>query len=153
MKIFDTFDIVWEKTSEGTVGFYKSLPKKLFNPTMMKNLAIAKMTNIKLISAYFKEQPVVFSPVLWVLFDSSDSLEFIGVYASECLDNYEDISSDNNELYLLPSVCIRKAFWNKSEDLKQFNSADNKKQYILGENQTISNIYFFNYEQIPLIKK
>ena len=92
MNIFsNSFDLIWEKSFGNKIGFYKPVPRKIFTPSMMKKLAVAKMTSIKLISANFKENPIIFEPLLWILLDCSDLLEFNGIYTSEYFDNDENI--------------------------------------------------------------
>jgi hypothetical protein len=115
----------------------------------MRNLAISKMVDVKLISADFKENIFFFYPLVWLLLDSVSNIKFIGVYATED----EDISDNSNRLDISPSFCIRKAFWSKSEDVSNFQHADDKKKYILGENQILSNVYFINSTHLPEIEQ
>ena len=136
-------DLIWEKNFGGAVGIYQAPKKVVFTPGLMKNLAISKMTDIKLISADFKENTVFFTPLVWLLLDSGSSVEFFGVYDTE-LSKDDGVSDRSSELETLPDLCIRKAFWNQSEDIKNFQFADDKKKYILGEIQTLSKIIFIN---------
>ncbi|WP_414530343.1 hypothetical protein [Nodularia chucula] len=136
-------DLIWEKNFGGAVGIYKAPKKFVFTPALMKNLAISKMTDVRLISADFNENTVFFTPLVWLLLDSGSSVEFFAVYATE-LSKDEGVSDSSSELKTLPNFCIKKAFWNKSEDIKNFQLADDKKKYILGETQTFSNIIFID---------
>jgi hypothetical protein len=136
-----SLDLIWEKNFGGAVGIYKTPKRFAFTPALMKNLAISKMTDVRLISADFNEDTVIFTPLVWLLLDSGSSLEFFGVYASE-LSNDEGVSDSSTELESLPDYCIKKAFWSKSEDIEKFQLADDKKKYILGDTQTLSNIIF-----------
>ncbi|MBW4650556.1 MAG: hypothetical protein KME06_17980 [Kastovskya adunca ATA6-11-RM4] len=140
-------DLIWEKTFGGAVGIYKPQKKIAFTPALMKKLAISKMTDVVLISADFDDAPVVFTPLVWLLLDSGASVEFFGVYATELSNNKVD--SNSNELENLPAFCIKKAFWSKLEDIKNFQLADDKKKYILGATQTFSNIVFINFAHCP----
>ncbi len=134
-------DLIWEKNFGGAVGIYKVPKKVVFTPALMKSLAISKMTDVRLISADFNENTVFFTPLVWLLLDSSSSVEFFGVYATE-ISKDEGVSYSSSELETLPDFCIKKAFWNKSEDIKRFQLADDKKKYVLGETQTLSNMIF-----------
>jgi hypothetical protein len=137
MENTSNLDLLWEKTFGTSVGIYNAAKKIVFTPTLMKKLAISKMIDVTLISADFHEYPVVFTPLLWVMLDSFSNVEFFGVY----LNDDED-TNNSTELERLPSFCIRKAFWNRQEDIENFQLADDKKKYILGEKQTLSNVIF-----------
>jgi hypothetical protein len=132
-------DIVWEKNNGGYIGFYKPQKKVVFTPSLMKNLAISKMIDIKLISADFNDISATFTPSTWLLFDSISNVDFFGVYTN-------DEASYGN-----PSFCIRKSSWNKLEDINNFKNADDKKKYITGETQIISNIFFVDSVLLPEI--
>jgi hypothetical protein len=147
METHKNLDLIWEKSFGGSVGIYKAPKKVVFTPALMKNLAISKMIDIRLISADFKESPVVFTPLLWLLLDSVSNIEFFGVYAN----NDEDFSDNSNQLDISPSFCVRKVLWSKHEDIYNFQNADDKKKYILGDNQVISNICFINSTHLPEI--
>ncbi|MBW4504986.1 MAG: hypothetical protein KME64_00470 [Scytonematopsis contorta HA4267-MV1] len=138
-------DLIWEKTFGGYVGIYKTPSKVVFTPALMKKLAISKMIDVKLISADFKENPVIFSPLLWLLFDSNFNMEFVGVYAND-----EDVRADSNS-DVSPSFCIRKVSWSKAEDIGNFQKAGDKKEYVLGENQVVSNVLFIDPIHFPEI--
>lgn len=141
-------DLIWEKNFGGAVGIYKPQKKIVFTPALMKKLAISKMIDVILISADFNEAPVVFTPLVWLLLDSGSSVDFFGVYATELSKNESD-SDRSSELENLPDFCIKKAFWSKSEDIKKFQLADDKKKYVLGETQTLSNMIFINSVHCP----
>jgi len=136
-------DLIWEKNFGGAVGIYKAPKKFIFTPALMKKLAISKMTDIRLISADFNKNTVFFTPLVWVLLDSGSRVEFFGVYATE-MSTDEGTSDNSSELETSPNFCIKKAFWSKSEDIEKFQLADDKKKYILGETQTLSNMIFIN---------
>ncbi|MBD2607976.1 hypothetical protein H6G81_26535 [Scytonema hofmannii FACHB-248] len=147
METPENLDLIWEKAVGGYVGIYKAQKKVIFTPTLMKNLAISKMMDVRLISADFKGSPVVFTPLFWLLLDSISNIEFFGVYSN----NDEDFSDNSNNLDISPPFCIRKALWSKSEDIYNFQNADDKKKYILGENQVISNVFFIDSTHVPEI--
>ncbi|MDJ0674654.1 MAG: hypothetical protein QNJ36_04510 [Calothrix sp. MO_167.B42] len=151
MEAPENLDLMWEKTFGGHVGIYKPRKKVRFTPTLMRNLAISKMVDVKLISAEFQENTFWFEPLVWLLFDSVSNIEFIGVYATDT-DN-EDISDNSSKLDICPSFCIRKSSWSKSEDIYNLQHADDKKKYILGENQIYSNVFFIDSTHLPEIEK
>lgn len=134
-------DLIWEKTFGGALGIYIAPKKVVFTPGLLKKMAISKMIDVTLISADFNENTVFFTPLIWLLLDYGISVEFFGVYATESSED-ECVSDSGSELGNLPNFCIKKAFWSKLEDLKKFQMASDKKKYILGESQTISNIIF-----------
>jgi hypothetical protein len=86
---------------------------------------------------------------LWLLLDHrASSLEFLGVYATE-FPNKEDANNIPNGEDNVPSFCIRKSLWNRSEDIANCQLADNKEEYIIGKKQTFSQVIFINSRQVP----
>lgn len=150
MTTIKNLDLTWEKIVGGAFGVYKVPKKIVFTPTLMKRLAIAKMTDVSLISADFHETPIIFAPRLCLLLDFFSRLEFFGVYDADVSTN-EDASDSINELKDLPDFCIRKVWWNKAEDIENFQIADDKEQYILSDKQTLSNVIFIKSTQVPEI--
>jgi hypothetical protein len=143
MEETQNLDLVWEKFFGGVSGIYKPSPRIIFTPALMKKLAFSKMTDITLISAYFNKNPLLFYPLIWLLLDTGSSMSFFGVYATDTSED-ESVSDSRSELDNLPDFCIKKTFWSKSEDITNFQRADDKKKYILGETQTRSNMIFIN---------
>lgn len=137
-------NLKWEKTSEEKTGVL--IPqKRIFNPFILKRIAMSKMTSISLITGDFNGSSVSFSPLFWVLMDASSSIDFIGVYAADTLEldlDSENIIIDDDRHSSLPLVCIRKATWNQAEDLENFKLASDKNQYIISDTQMNCNASF-----------
>jgi len=138
-------NLIWEKAYCGKGGIYKSSKKLVLTPTLLKRLAISKMTDVTLISADFQDNCVLFSPHVCLLLDFSSRLEFFGAYVADTSEE----KNTNDKIDELPSLCIRKCFWSKSEDIEKIQLAEDKEEYILGEKQTLSNIIFLNSAKFP----
>ena len=155
MKKPQRLDLVWEQSHNHKSAFCKDMEKpKLVGgaiPMLMRTLALAKMTDVTLISGDFNESFQMFYPQLSLLFNhNSKVLEFFGVYTSDFLFNYfSDYPNEEDESIDEPCFCIRRVTWDKLDDLKHFQLASNKIDYILSEKQTTSNVIFLNRQQCP----
>ena len=130
-------DLIWEKTKDGTFAHYQEIGKMLPRP-LLKQIALSKILDVKIISAKFHEITAVFEPQVLLLLDHVSRLEFFGIYDS----SYESDESDN-----LPFLCCRKVTWSKRDDWESFNAADKKSNYLLTDKQLVSEIFFLNTEQ------
>jgi hypothetical protein len=135
------FETPWEKDCNANKAILKELDTLKINPALSKKLALLKMTDITLISGYFQERQLLFYPSAWVLFDSSDKLEFFGLYSREL--------EQNNIQDVFPQVCLRKACWMKDIDIKAYKTATTPDEYIenhlLTDKHIISQNRFLNY--------
>lgn len=114
---------------------------------MLKRMALAKMTDITLLSAEFQDNVVLFEPRVSILLDMNTHVEFRGIY---------QIHRDNEDpqeipVQSLPSLALRQASWIRDNDFKQFNMATNKRAYIESEQQVLSRIIFTTPELQPTI--
>lgn len=135
------FECPWEKDQNGNKAIFKELDGLKINPTLSKKLALLKMTDITLMSGYFQERQILFYPSAWVLFDSSDKLNFFGLYSREL--------EQNNIQDIFPQVCLRKACWMKNIDINAYKTAKTPdeyiKNYLLTDKHVISQNIFLNH--------
>ena len=135
------FEIPWEKDINDNKAIFKEIDKLKINPAFSKKIALLKLTSITLISGFFQEKQLLFYPYASILFDSSDKLEFFGLY---CRELNQDSIQDK-----FPVICIRKSSWIKSADRKAYKKAKTSEEYVskylLSEQHTISNNTFLNY--------
>jgi len=127
----------WENLVSGSNAFVKLYKTKRFNTALSKKLAFLKMEDITLMSDEFDGELVLFYPWTWVILESSGKLEFLGVYHSD--------ESDDNDAENLPTICIRKANWNKKREREVLQSlGDNTTlgEYFFGESHVKSEIFF-----------
>ncbi|MBW4536019.1 MAG: hypothetical protein KME09_18950 [Pleurocapsa minor HA4230-MV1] len=138
----------WEKDCNGNKAILKELDRLKINPALSKKIALLKMTDITLISGYFHKRQLLFYPSTWVLFDSSDRLEFLGLYSREL--------EQNNIKDVFPLACLRKAGWSKDIDITAYKTAKTPEEYIknylLTEEHMISQNIFLNYDlALPIL--
>ena len=150
------FELPWEKDGRGNKAIYKEKRTFTIGFGLSKSFALSKMTEIDAISADFGEQKRSFYPSAWILFDSSDKLEFFGLYSREPffgLDSKEweqNLTQDD-----LPVAFLRKATWTISIERQAYKVATTPEEYIrkhlLGEKHVVTNNRFLNYENATLI--
>ncbi len=99
--------------------------------------------SINMISASFKDSTVTFEPWLTVFIEQPTGAEFFGAYKLAFPSEDEDYETS------LPNLCLRRSNWNRKADLKRYQAALNKKDYIEGDEQISSEISFFSiaYQQ------
>lgn len=143
---FKEQQLFWEKDSEGKNAIYKNISEIKINPNFSRNLAILKMIDVTAISASFQERSDNFYPLAWVLFDSSNKLNFFGVYARDV----EEIESEEEV-----SICLRKSFWSKNSAAQAYKASSNAQDYmkthLLSEKHIISNNMFCRRKDCPEI--
>ena len=130
-------DIIWEKTKDGTFAYYQEMGK-ILPRRLLKQIALSKILDVKIISAEFHEISAVFEPQVLLLLDGVSRVEFFGTY---------DSSDESDESDNVPSLCCRKVTWSKRDDWESFNASDKKSNYILTDKQLVSEICFLNTEQ------
>jgi hypothetical protein len=140
--------VTWEQTADGVLVQLKNSQRPITKGNfMLKRVALAKMTDITLLSADFHGDVVLFEPRVSVLLDMSSHVEFRGLY---------QIHADREEqqeapVQSLPSLALRQATWIRDDDFKHFNGAANKRAYIEGTQQVHSRITFTTPELQPEI--
>ena len=134
-------ELPWEQDCKGNKAIFKKQENFKIIPSLSKKIALLKMTDITLISGYFQEKQLLFYPLVWVLFDLSDRLEFFGIYSQDL---------EANEIQeTLPTVCLRKCYWIKNIDLQSYQASTTGEEYIKktllsDRNHVISSNFFLN---------
>ena len=120
MKKPQRLDLIWEQSHNHKSAFCKDMEKSKLGeaiPMLMRRLALAKMTDVTLISGDFDESFQMFYPQLSLLFNHNyyRSLEFFGVYTSDFLYNYfsDFTNHEEDESIDEPCFCIRRVTWDK----------------------------------------
>jgi hypothetical protein len=124
----------WEKTTNGAHAFLKKRPLKKILPSFSKVIARQKMIDVSLVSGIFNDTQIAFEGNTSVFVNSSTYMEFFGAYGRAFADEGDEF----------PYLCLRKAFWNKTNELRSSNK-QLQKEYILGESQISSVIVFLNH--------
>lgn len=146
--------LAWERVVDGThAQLLESKPTRVPGATLLL-LAEEKMQGILLISARFGGQFVLFQKLLDVYIDKGNDAEYLGIYASEAYfsENEEGVREEaqsnipQNEVQPPPVFCLRRATWDKKKDAHYFWAAENKKTYVMSEQQIDSRIQFFSEE-------
>ncbi len=137
-------ELPWEKDCKGNKATFKMQEKYRIIPALSKKIALLKMTDITLISGYFQEKQLLFYPSVWGLFDSSDKLEFFGIYSR----NLEDNKIEDN----FPLVCLRKCYWIKNIDFQSYKECSTVEEYIKktlisDKNHVISSNFFVKQKE------
>jgi hypothetical protein len=129
----------WERTADGAPAQLKSSQKPVTRGNiMLKRMALAKMTDITLLSAEFQGNVVLFEPRVSILQDMGTHVEFRGLYQV----HRDDEDSQEAPIQSLPSLALRQASWIRDNDFQQFNRATNKRAYIESEQQVHAHITF-----------
>lgn len=136
------FELPWEKVGKNNKAIYEEIKTLRIGLGISRSFALSKMTEITAVSADFAEQRFSFYPLAWILFESSDKIEFFGLYSKEW---EQDIIQDE-----LPVAFLRKATWTNSIERQAYKAATTPEEYIrkhlLGENHVVSHNTFLNYE-------
>ena len=77
------FELPWEKDGKGNKAIYKETRTFRIGLGISRSFALSKMTEIVAITADFTEQKRSFYPSTWILFESSNKIEFFGLYSRE----------------------------------------------------------------------
>lgn len=136
-------ELPWEKDCKGNKAILKMQEKSKIIPALSKKIALLKMTDITLISGYFEENKLLFYPSVSVLFDSSDKLEFFGIYSRDLEENkIED---------KFPIVCVRKCYWIRDMDFSSYKECSTVEEYIkktlISDKNHVSSSNFFLKEK------
>ena len=145
------FELPWEKDGRGNKAIYEETRTFRIGLGISRSFALSKMTEINAISADFGEQRWSFYPLAWILFESSDKIEFYGLYGrEEFFGIYSEEWSPNLFQDELPVAFLRKATWIKSIERQAYKAATTPEEYIrehlLGENHVVFNYTFLDYE-------
>lgn len=137
-------ELPWEKSINGESAFCKIKHSKKIPWMLSRLIAQFKIKDISSISTSFKNVEFFFEPWVCIFIDSGQKMEFFGVYKGSLDDDDVILSPDE-----LPSICLRKASWNQSKAFEDLKSSKSPIEYILGELQINSTIYFQQKEANP----
>lgn len=104
----------------------------------LKRVALAKLSDITLLSAAFGGERVLFEPWLTLLVDYGGGAFLTGVYRTEAASD-SDAASDGPRL---PIWCLRKSEWLRQTDLDQSNGADDLSGYLSSGPQVANRLVF-----------
>jgi hypothetical protein len=126
-----------EKEPAGYPGFLVMRPPRI-RPTSatLKRIALAKLSDITLLSAAFGGERVLFEPWLTLLVDDGGGAFLTGVYRTDAA------SGDNAESDGLPIWCLRKSEWRRQTDLEQSSGADDLGEYLSSGPQVTNRLVF-----------
>lgn len=136
-------ELPWEKSINGESAFCKIRHSKKIPWMLSRLIAQLKMKDISSISTSFNNVELFFEPWVCIFIDSGQTMEFFGVYQGSIDDDDLIVSPD-----VLPSICLRKASWHQNKAFEDLNSSRSPVEYILGESQINSMIYFQQKEAI-----
>ena len=145
------FELPWEKDGLGNKAIYKEKRTFRIGLGLSQSFALSKMTEIDAITAVFGEQRRSFYPSVWILFESSDKMEFFGLYSREPFYELDHTQwSPNLFPEELPVAFLRKGIWIKSIERQAYKNATTPEEYIrehlLGKNHVVFNNTFLDYE-------
>jgi len=134
-------EIPWERTSDGTSARLKGYSGRFVIPVLLLlNTADTKMTEVSAISADFKGKTLLFERQLGVYLKMGTHAEYLGVYTTD--KGEEDGETQEKQLHGFPVLCIRRAHWNRQQDIQQFRQARSMEEYVKGDKQIDSRIIF-----------
>lgn len=124
----------------GHPGTKLSPPARFRLSTMaLKQIALAKLTDITVISTEFHGETVVFEPWLSLLVDVGRKVLFTGVY-QRSFEPDDDVDA-------LPDLCWRRSEWIRDVDTAQVGEATDRLAYLAGDTQIASTIRFSRLDQ------
>jgi hypothetical protein len=126
-----------EQAPAGYPGFLVMRPPRI-RPTSatLKRIALAKLSDITLMSAAFGGERVLFEPWLTLLVDEGRGAFLTGVYRTDAASD-DDAASDG-----LPIWCLRKSEWLRQTDLEQSSGADDLSGYLSSGPQVTHRLVF-----------
>lgn len=116
-------------------------PRFRLNTIALKRIALAKLTDITLLSAEFHGEQVVFEPWICLLVDTGDKALFLGAYRPS-FEAEGDTSA-------LPDLCWRRSEWIRDVDTAQIGNAEDRRAYLAGDSQIKSDIHFTRLDREP----
>ncbi len=109
-----------EGESVGYPGFAVLRPTFRSTPVALRKTALAKLGSIRLVSASFGGERVLFSPWLTVMVDYDSGAFLVGIYRSGELPDSG-----------LPVFCLRESHWSCERDIEQVCAAPDLREYLL----------------------
>jgi hypothetical protein len=128
-----------EQAPAGYPGFLVMRPPRI-RPTSatLKRVALAKLSDITLMSAAFGGERVLFEPWLTLLVDNGGGAFLTGVYRTDGA-SLSDAASEGPRL---PIWCLRKSEWLRQTDLEQSSGTDDLGGYLSSGPQVATRLVF-----------
>ncbi|OKI42373.1 hypothetical protein [Micromonospora sp. CB01531] len=125
-----------EGSEAGYPGFsVMRSPRLLQNVGTLKRIAVAKLAGIRMISASFSGDRLVFQPWLTVMIDEGSSVSVTGVYRTDSSLGREPEGEG-------PTFCLRKSAWLLDADLASVQKASDFRSY-LSCGEQVENVFTF----------
>ncbi|MFD0782522.1 hypothetical protein ACFQZ8_01085 [Micromonospora azadirachtae] len=122
----------------GYPGFMVMRPPRLLkNIGTLKRVAVAKLAGIRMISASFSGERLLFQPWLTVMVDEGPCVSVTGVYRT-------DTSLRNEPEEEGPVFCLRKSTWLSATDLALVKGASDFRSHLRGGEQVVDSFAFVN---------
>lgn len=109
-----------------------SVPRIRQTVGTLKRVALAKLTDITMLSAPFGGEQYLFSPWLTALVDYGSGMTFVGAYRTD-----EDEADPR-----VPDICLRKSVWDRNLDLAQ--APEDLRPYLAAGPQVANTFVFAN---------
>jgi hypothetical protein len=130
-----------EEAPVGYPGFLVMRPPRIsLTSATLKRVALAKLSDITLMSAAFGGEDILFQPWLTLLIDYGRGAFLTGVYRTDSSSG-DDPESDG---LALPIWCLRKSEWLREVDLEQSRGAADLSEYLTGGPQLTHQLVFAN---------
>ncbi|MFE9652665.1 hypothetical protein [Micromonospora sp. NPDC006431] len=125
-----------EGSEAGYPGFVVMRPPRLLqNVGTLKRIAVSKLAGIRMISASFSGDRLLFQPWLTVMIDEASSVSVTGVYRTDSPLGREPEGEG-------PTFCSRKSAWLLDADLASVQKASNFRSY-LSCGEQVENVFTF----------
>lgn len=119
----------------GERGTRRFVPTRLMlNAPFLRRLAVAKTDDFRLLTAEFGGDRRTFEPWLSIRLADRERVVSYGVYQPAFPRDDSDVG--------VPDVVWRRAEWDELRDARQFDAAEDKSAYLLGDSQIESHIRF-----------
>lgn len=135
-----------EEVPVGYPGFLVMRPPRISSATAtLKRVALAKLVDIRLMSATFGGETILFEPWLTLLVDYGRGAFLAGVYRTDSASD-EDADRDGSGS---PIWCLRKSEWDREEDLERSRDVLDLGEYLRSGPQVTSKLVFANRATHP----
>jgi len=137
-----------EEVPVGYPGFLVMRPPRIsLTSATLKRVALAKLSDITLLSAAFGGEDILFEPWLTLVVDYGHGAFLAGVYRTD--SSSKDAAAPDGTT--LPIWCLRKSEWFRETDLEQSRGADDLSEYLRSGPQVANRIVFANRATHPEI--
>ncbi len=144
-------DIPWERTADGMPAQMKEGegPRRAIFPVLSLLLAAEeKMSELVLITADFHGTTVIFERQLGIYLEKDAHAEYLGIYQT---DEEDETDVPEERARSIPTLCIRRARWDRKRDIQRFRQSQSKQAYVKRDGQIDATILFLTPEMYPEI--